>query len=138
MLFQVLSISSILLGIYLILTLFLKNPNDHSFDYQTDFHLGCFNQHNAIDHSQHLEAFLNKIQTNNNNLQIQQLNNSLATHIDFNKESKEVAKNFQAFLNEYYKVKTKSDFDQNFYNSLQIAKNEATECELLIQDLFEE
>ncbi len=51
MLTQILSISSILLGIYL-LFIFLKNAElPNSFPDQTEYHMGCFSSDNQLNHS---------------------------------------------------------------------------------------
>lgn len=46
----------------------------------------------------------------------------------FDKEVRDVAKSFEAYLDHYYKVKGANDQDINYFNSLQLARMEFDKC----------
>jgi len=61
MLTQILSISSVLLGVYLII-IFLKNAEmPRPFPDQTEHHMGCFSPDNQLDHSVSIREYLGAI-----------------------------------------------------------------------------
>jgi hypothetical protein len=62
MLFQTLSISSIILGLYLIFAFFEKNEINVPFDYEADYHMGCYNSERDNTHSKDLSNFLENIE----------------------------------------------------------------------------
>ena len=53
---------------------------------------------------------------------------SKALKPNFDKDVRDVAKSFQAYLDHYYKLKNSNDQNVNYYNSLQLAKMDYQKC----------
>lgn len=122
MLTQILSISSILLGIYLLI-IFLKNAEMPSaFPEQTEYHMGCFSPDNQLNHSISIRQYLQAIDSENQKEISTSQSFEVAHRIHYNSISKSVARDFEKYLNEYYQIKTKNIYEQNFYRSLNLAE----------------
>ena len=122
MIVKILSISSILLGVYLFL-IYLKNFElSKPFPEHIKQHMGCFSQDNHANHSSSIRQYLSAINTESQLQVVSEQSFALATRSNYKEISKEVARDFEKYLNEYYQIKTKNLYEQNFYRSLGIAE----------------
>lgn len=83
-------------------------------------HLGCYDTSNTLLHSSRIRNYLSETVNKYRSGEIIKLDqhNSVVMRGSFDKQVKDLAVIFEKYLDEYYQLKIRGDYENNWHNSL--------------------
>lgn len=133
---QILSITSILLGLYLLYIFFITYEFDTNSS-SAQYHMGCFSTDNHLNHSISIRDYLKAVNASTKHHFVSKNSFELASRINYQDFSKAVARDFEIYLNEFYHVKSKDLYEDNFQRAIDRAQSSFNTCNGSATDNFD-